>query len=101
MKKAKIETITLTLNREEAYALCNKLMDDALFSHGGYCEFDQIKMLQQIGKELGALVDHHASENNLEANVKGAVLAKHAVAENPKKQILRSLKELVELYEGR
>lgn len=39
MTSAKIETITLTLTADEAYALCNKLNDKALVAHGGYCEF--------------------------------------------------------------
>jgi len=45
MKLAKIATITLTLTVEEAYALCNKLDDRSLVTHGGYCEFEQIRML--------------------------------------------------------
>lgn len=73
MKKAKIETITITLTREEAYALCNKLDDNSLVTHGGYCEFSQIKLLQQIGKDLGELVDHHASKNDLALDVEAAV----------------------------
>lgn len=70
---AKIETITVTLTREEAYALCNKLDDKALVTHGGYCEFDQIKMLQRVGKEIGALVGHGAAKNDLDLDVKAAV----------------------------
>lgn len=65
MTHAKIETITATLTREEAYALCNKLDDKALETHGGYCEFDQMKLLQAIGKDLGKLVDHPAAKNDL------------------------------------
>ena len=72
MTSAKIETITLTLTREEAYALCNKLYDKALVTHGGYCEFDQIKKLQKIGKDLGELVDHHAAKNDLTLDVQAA-----------------------------
>ena len=33
---ARIETITVTLTFAEAYALCNKLHDEALVTHGGY-----------------------------------------------------------------
>ena len=81
MTSAKIETITLTLTREEAYALCNKLHDKALVTHGGYCEFDQIKKLQKIGKDLGALVDHHAAKNDLKLDVQAAVYSANAKAD--------------------
>jgi len=70
-----IETITVTLTREEAYALCNKLHDDALVTHGGYCEFGQIKLLQRIGKDIGKLVGHHSAKNDLTLDVKTAVYA--------------------------
>lgn len=77
---AKIETITITitLTREEAYALCNKLDDKALVTHGGYCEFDQIKLLQKVGKEIGTLVGHHAAKNDLTLDVKAAVYSANA-----------------------
>lgn len=70
---AKIETISITLTHDEAYALCNKLSDEALITHGGYCEFDQIKLLQRVGKEIGALVGHAASHNDLSLDVKASV----------------------------
>ena len=73
MKHVKIETITVTITREEAYALCNKLDDEALVTHGGYCEFDQIRLLQIIGKEIGELVGHRAAENDLTLDVQKAV----------------------------
>ena len=73
MTSAKIETITLTLTRDEAYALCNKLHDKALVTHGGFCEFDQIRQLQKIGKDLGELVGHHAAKNDLSLDVQSAV----------------------------
>jgi hypothetical protein len=73
MKKAKIETIAVTLTLEEAYALCNKLDDKSLVTHGGYCEFDQIKLLQRIGKDLGELVDHNSAKNDLSLDVESAV----------------------------
>lgn len=70
--KVQVETITLTLTREEAYALCNKLDDTSLITHGGYCEYDQIKLLQVIGKELGKLVDHHSARNDLSIELPGS-----------------------------
>lgn len=73
MKSAKIETITVTLTREEAYALCNKLDDKSLVTHGGYCEFDQIKLLQRIGRDIGELVGHHSAKNDLALDVRAAV----------------------------
>jgi hypothetical protein len=73
MKSAKIETITVTLTREEAYALCNKLADKSLVTHGGFCEFAQIKLLQRIGKDLGELVNHHSAKNDLSLDVMTAV----------------------------
>ena len=73
MKSAKIETISVTLTRDEAYALCNKLTDEALVTHGGFCEFDQIKLLQRIGKDIGELVGHGSAENALNLDVPRAV----------------------------
>lgn len=73
MKAAKIGAITVTLTFDEAYALCNKLDDKALVTHGGYCEFDQIILLQRIGKELGELVGHHSAKNNLALDIRAAV----------------------------
>lgn len=67
--EVKINTITLTLTKDEAYALCNKLDDESLFTHGGFCEFDQIKLLQKIGKALGGIVGHHSSKNDLSVDV--------------------------------
>ena len=81
MKKAKIETITVTLTQEEAYALCNKLDDKSLVTHGGYCEFDQIKLLQLIGKEIGELVGHNSAKNDLSLDVKAAVYSANAKGE--------------------
>jgi hypothetical protein len=80
---AKIETITITLTREEAYALCNKLDDQALVTHGGYCEFDQIKLLQKVGKEIGTLVGHHAAKNDLTLDVKAAVYSANRELSQP------------------
>jgi hypothetical protein len=76
--KAKINTITLTLTMDEAYALCNKLHDRALITHGGYCEYDQIKLLQSVGKDLGQLVGHHSANNDLSLDVKEEV-NKHTI----------------------
>jgi len=73
MKLAKIATITLTLTVEEAYALCNKLDDRSLVTHGGYCEFEQIRMLQRVGKDLGQLVGHESAKNDLRLDVQTAV----------------------------
>jgi len=81
MSSAKIQTITLTLTVDEAYALCNKLDDRSLVSHGGYCEFDQIKLLQRIGKELGELVGHSSAKNDLKLDVIKAV---HSAMPNAK-----------------
>jgi len=82
---ARIETITITLTFAEAYALCNKLADKALVTHGGYCEFDQIQLLQRVGKEVGALVGHHSAKNDLSLDVRAAVYAhnKPATPETP------------------
>lgn len=83
MKHAKIETITVTLTREEAYALCNKLDDNALLTHGGYCEFDQIRLLQRLGKEIGELVGHGAAKNDLTLDVQKAVYSANTETPNP------------------
>ena len=80
MKSAKIETITVTLTATEAYALCNKLHDKALVAHGGFCEFDQIKLLQRIGKEIGELVKHPSAKNDLSLDVQAAVYSANARA---------------------
>lgn len=73
MKSAKIESIVVTLTAEEAYALCNKLSDKALFIHGGYCEFEQIRLLQRIGKDIGELVNHDSANNDLKLDVESEV----------------------------
>lgn len=73
MKSARIETITVTLTTDEAYALCNKLDDDSLVTHGGYCEFEQIKLLQKIGKDIGEIVGHHSAKNDLRLDIPAAV----------------------------
>jgi len=73
MKSAQVQTISLILTREEAYALCNKLTDDGLVTHGGYCEFNQIKLLQRIGKEVGEIVSHSSAKNDLALDVVAAV----------------------------
>jgi len=78
MTSAKIETITLTLTAAEAYSLCNKITDNALVTHGGYCEFEQIELLQKIGRDLGRLVDHPSANNNLMLDVAHAVYTANA-----------------------
>jgi hypothetical protein len=69
MKHAKIETITLTLTASEAYALCNKITDNALVTQGGYCEYAQMRQLQKVGKSLGELIGHGAAKNDLSLDV--------------------------------
>ena len=78
MTKAKIQTITVTLTFDEAYALCNKLNDDALVTHGGFCEFDQIRQLQRIGKDIGELVGHASAKNDLTLDVQKAVYSSNS-----------------------
>ena len=86
MTSAKIETITLTLTRDEAYALCNKLHDKALVTNGGFCEFDQIRQLQRIGKEIGELVEHPSAKNDLSLDVQAAVYSANAELTRPEAQ---------------
>jgi hypothetical protein len=75
MSKAKVETISVTLTHEEAYALCNKLEDAALVRHGGFCEFSQIRLLQRVGKDIGEIVGHASAKNDLAMDVVEAVRA--------------------------
>jgi len=59
-----VDSVTLKLSREDAYALCNLLGDSDLDKNvHGYLELDQIEALKRIGRDLGIFVDHSTRHN--------------------------------------
>ena len=72
MANVNVSEITIKLSHDEAYALCNKLYDMALIepTNHGFCEYDQLILLQKLGKQIGFIIGHTSEENDLSINFK-------------------------------
>lgn len=57
-----VSQITLKLDRQDAYALCNLLIDSALET-ACYVNDSQRKQLSILGAAIGRMIDHNAANN--------------------------------------
>lgn len=57
-----VSEITLRLDYETAYALCNLLTDSAI-QESTRLEKDQAAAMANLGAAIGRLIDHHAANN--------------------------------------
>lgn len=58
-----VSEVTLNLDFDTAWALCNVLSDSALESTRSHTEDSQRKSLATLGAALGRLIDHPAANN--------------------------------------
>lgn len=58
----KVSEVTLTLDKETAWALCNVLHDSQLLANV-YIEDPQRVILSTLGAALGRIMDHSSSRN--------------------------------------
>ncbi len=65
-----VSEITLRLDRETAWALCNHLTDRAIQAANSV-ENKQVDALSTLGAALGRLIDHHSANNGGRELVKG------------------------------
>lgn len=65
-----IGTIELKLDKETAWALCNRLSESALKDlGGGYVDADQIEKLRSLGGVIGRFISHPSANNGKSAFV--------------------------------
>jgi hypothetical protein len=61
--RIKVKIITLELDHETAWALCNVLRDSDLQKMRNILDKDQIEKLSWVGAAIGQFIDHKSSEN--------------------------------------
>ena len=57
-----VDTISLKLGHEAAWALCNLLADDAI-KRSVALNVGQTKEMSKLGKNLGRLIEHESASN--------------------------------------
>ena len=57
-----VSEVTICLDKDTLYALCNHLTDDAI-KRASSCEGPQVQALSTLGAALGRMIDHHSANN--------------------------------------
>jgi len=61
--------ISITLDRNQAWAICNMLDAEMLKKNAHLLERDQVSFLKQLGCDIGLLIDHPSRDNMGEVTI--------------------------------